>query len=107
MPVRVFDLRGVYVFEYDDEVPPKLESAYNEFEQRYEVTAEADLDLLPEPYDVVADADRYRVEFRGDPPEEVTAAALFVEDGPMTTTVLCPDEECVERAVGAGGRRVE
>lgn len=107
MPVRVFDLRGVFVFEYDGELPPKLESAYNEFEGRYEVTAEADLDLLPESYELVEDADRYRVEFRGDPPDEVTAAALFVEDGPMTTTVLCPDEEGVERAVEAGGRRIE
>lgn len=107
MPVRVFDLRGVYVFQYDGEVPPAIESAYNEIEGRYEVIAETDLELLPDPYELVEDADRYRVEFRGDPPEDVTDAALFVEDGPMTTTVLCPDEECVERAVAAGGQRVD
>ena len=106
MTVRVFDLRGVFVFRYDGEVPPALESAYNEFEDRYEVAAADDLDRLPEAYEIVENADRYRVEFRGDPPEELTAAALFVEDGPMSTTVLCPDEACVERAVSAGGRRV-
>lgn len=107
MTIRVFDLRGVYVFQYEGEVPPAIESAYNEFEDRYEVLSRDDLEALPEPYEVVEDADPYRVEFRGDPPDEVTAAALFVEDGPMSTTVLCPDEESVERAVDAGGSRVE
>lgn len=107
MPVRVFDLRGVYVFQYDGEVPPAIESAYNGVEGRYEVIAEDDLELLPEPYELVEDADPYRVEFRGDPPEEVTESALFVEDGPMTTTVLCSDEESVARAVEVGGRRVD
>ena len=107
MSVRVFDLRGVYVFEYDDEVPPSLEGAYNEFEDRYEVPTADALEALPESFEIVADADPFRVEFRGDPPDAVTEAALFVEDGPMTTTVLCPDEEAVERAVEAGGRRVD
>lgn len=107
MSVRVFDLRGVYVFQYDGEVPPTIESTYNEAEGRYEVISEADLELLPESYELVEDADPYRVEFRGDPPEEVIEAALFVEDGPMTTTVLCPDEECVGRAIGIGGQRVD
>lgn len=107
MTVRVFDLRGVYVFQYDGDVPPAIESAYNEFEDRYEVAAAEDLDLLPAPYTVVEDADRYRVQFHGDVPEAVTDEALFVADGPMSTTVLCPDEECVERAIAAGGDRVE
>lgn len=106
MTVRVFDLRGVYVFEYDGDVPPSLSGAYNEFEDRYEVPTEDALEAIPEPYEIVEDTDPYRVEFRGDPPDSVAEAALFVEDGPMTTTVLCPDEETVEQAVGAGGRRV-
>lgn len=107
MTVRVFDLRGVFVFRYDGEVPPSLSGAYNEFEDRYEVTDREALDALPESYELIEDADPYRVEFRGDPPDPVLAAALFVEDGPMSTTVLCPDAETVERAVEAGGRRVE
>lgn len=107
MSVRVFDLRGVYVFEYDGEVPPSLAGAYNGFEDRYEVATADALEALPEPYEIVEDPDQFRVEFRGDPPEEVAEAALFLEDGPMSTTVLCPDEETVERAVDAGGRRVD
>lgn len=107
MTVRVFELRGVYVFEYDGEVPPSLQGAYNGFEDRYEVTDPDDLGALSEPYELVEEADPYRVEFRGDPPDAVLAAALFVEDGPMSTTVICPDEDTVERAVAAGGRRVE
>lgn len=107
MTVRVFDLRGVFVFRYDGEVPPVLETAYNEHEDRYEVASADDLERLPTAYEIVDDADSYRVEFRGDPPDAVAAAALFVEDGPMTTTVLCPDEDCVEQAVAAGGQRVE
>ncbi|GAB7095908.1 hypothetical protein JCM30237_30620 [Halolamina litorea] len=107
MTVRVFELRGVYVFEYDGEVPPSIEGAYNEFEGRYELASKTELDGLPESYELVEDPDPYRVEFRGDPPDSVTAAALFVEDGPMSTTVLCPDEDSVERAIDAGGRRVD
>ncbi len=107
MTIRVFELRGVYVFQYDGEMPPSLSGAYNEFEDRYELTDSEALEALPGPYELVEDADPYRVEFRGDPPDSVLAAALFVEDGPMSTTVLCPDEETVEQAVAAGGRRVE
>lgn len=107
MTVRVFELRGVFLFRYDGEVPPGLAGAYNETADRYEVAVADDLELLPEPYEVVTDVDRYRVEFRGDPPGDVTQAALFLEDGPMATTVLCPDEACVEQAVEAGGRRIE
>lgn len=107
MSVRVFDLRGVYVFEYDGELSPSLESAYNEFEDRYEVPTADALEAIPEPYEIVEDADPFRVEFRGDPPDAIAEAALFVEDGPMRTTALCPDEATVVRAVDAGGRRVD
>lgn len=107
MTVRVFEVRGVYLFSYDGEVPPSLADAYNEFEDRYEVADADRLDDLPVPYETVDDPDRFRVRFRGDPPESVTAAALLVESAPMTTTVLCPDEAARERAVEAGGEAVE
>lgn len=106
MSLLVFELHGVYVFDYDGEVPPSLARHYNEFEGRYEVPSADDLDALPVAYDVVDPAD-YRVRFRGDPPEAVAEAALLVEDGPMSTTVLCPDEGTVDRALDAGGERVE
>lgn len=106
-PLRVFDLRGVYVFRYEGSVPPALESAYNEVEDRYEVSQREDLDALPMPYELVEDPDDFRVRFRGDPPVEVLESAVFVADGPMATTVLCPDSDARERAVAAGGDRVD
>lgn len=106
MTVRVFDLRGVYVFQYEGEVPPALERAYNPIEDRYEVSDPDVLEELPEPHDRVEEADRYRVRFQGDPPDHVLEKALFVEDGPMSTTVLCSAESAVECAVQAGGIQV-
>lgn len=107
MTVRVFELRGVYVFQYDGEVPPELERAYNPIEDRYELSDAETLEALPEPYELVEEPDRFRVQFRGDPPDEVLELALFVEDGPMSTTVLCAAESAVARAVEAGGTRVD
>lgn len=106
MTVRVFDLRGVFVFRYDGETPPELERAYNPIEDRYEVSDRETLEALPVEYELVEEPDSFRVEFRGDPPDSVQSAAVFVEDGPMTSTVLCPDEETVEKAVDAGGSRL-
>lgn len=106
MTVRVFELRGVYVFQYEGEVPPALERAYNPIEDRYELSDAGALEELPEPYELVEEPDEFRVEFHGDPPDEVLEVALFVEDGPMSTTVLCSAESAVERAVEAGGTQV-
>lgn len=106
MTIRVFDLRGVFVFRYDGETPPELERAYNPFEDRYEVNDLEQLEALPVGYELVEDADPFRVEFQGDPPDSVAGTAVFVEEGPMTSTVLCPDEKAVEKAVDAGGTRL-
>lgn len=103
----MFDLRGVFVFRYEGETPPALERAYNPFEDRFEVNDEEALDALPITYELVDDADQFRVQFRGDPPAAVLESAVFVEEGPMTKTVLCEDEAAVEKAVEAGGTRVE
>lgn len=107
MTVRVFELRGVYVFQYDDEVPPALERAYNPIEGRYEVSDRDVLEELPVEYELIEDADRFRVRFQGDPPDAVLEEALFVEDGPMSTTVLCSAEKAIEAAVDAGGTKVD
>lgn len=106
MTVRVFELRGVYVFQYDGELPPALERAHNPIEERYEVSSEESLERLPMAYELVEESDQYRVQFRGDPPDSVLEVALFVEEGPMSTTVLCTEESAVEAAVEAGGTRV-
>lgn len=106
MTVRVFELRGVYVFQYDGGLPPALERAYNPIEERYEVSDAETLEQLPEAYELAEEPDRFRVRFQGDPPDDVLEAALFVEDGPMSTTVLCSEESVVETAVQAGGTRV-
>ncbi|WP_435126898.1 hypothetical protein [Halobaculum sp. D14] len=107
MTVRVFELRGVYVFRFDGDVPPSLARHYNDREDRYELPTADALDDLPVAYDRVDDPDRFRVSFRGDPPEDVADAALLVDEGPVSSTVLCPDEDAVEAAVAAGGERVE
>lgn len=106
MTVRVFELRGVYVFQYEGEVPPALERAYNPIEDRYEVSDPETLEALPVSYELVEQPDRFRVRFQADPPDEILDVALFVEDGPMSTTVLCSAESAVERAVDAGGTQV-
>lgn len=107
MTLRVFEVRGVYLFRYEGEAPPSVANHYNEARDRFEVPAVDALDELPVDYEVVDDNDRFRVRFRGDPPEAVRAAALLIDDGPMTTTVLCPDEDAVDRALDAGGERIE
>ncbi|WP_336025101.1 hypothetical protein [Halobellus salinisoli] len=108
MPFNVFELRGVYVFRVDDaSVPASLERYYNEAEDRYEVPTADELEALPGKWRTVSDLDAYRVIFERDPPVSVRSTAVFVEEGPLRTTLLCPDEAAVERAVEAGGRRVE
>ena len=97
----------MFVFRYDGETPAEFERAYNPFEDRYEVNDWAALDALPVAYELVEDADRFRVQFHGDPPDKVLESAVFVEDGPMTKTVLCEDEAAVEKAVDVGGTRVD
>ncbi|WP_049986966.1 hypothetical protein [Halobellus rufus] len=104
MPLNVFDLRGVYVFRDDGRsVPASLERHYNEAEDRYEVPTEEELDALPGEWRVVSDLDAYRVVFDRDPPVGVRSEAVFVDEGPLRTTLLCPDEAAVERAIEAGG----
>jgi hypothetical protein len=108
MPLNVFEMRGVYLFRADEEsVPPSLARYHNDAEDRYEVPTEADLDALDDEWRIVSDLDAYRVVFEGDPPADVEAAALFVEDAPLRTTVLCPDDGAVDRALDAGGRRID
>lgn len=104
---HVFDVRGVLVFRWDGEAPPSLQRHYNAEEDRYEVPSEQVLADLDASWTLVEDRERFEVEFRDDPPEEVLADAVLVDDGPLQTTVLCPDEDAVERAVAAGGRRSE
>lgn len=107
MTLRVFEVRGVYLFRYEGETPPSIADHYNDARGRFEVPTADALDALPVDYEVVDDPDRFRVQFRGDPPDEVRTGALLVDEGPMSTTVLCPDADAVERALDAGGRRVE
>jgi len=107
-PVNVFDLRNVYVFVADDDaaLPPAVRSQYNADADRYELPTEA---LLEELRAAVADVrlveDRaaFTVAFDGDPPEELAAEAVFVDDERLRTRLLLPDEETVKRAVAAGG----
>lgn len=105
MTLPVFEVRGAFLFRYDGETPPAVERHYNAARDRFEVPTADALDALPVEYELVEDADRYRVRFRGDPPADVLRDALLVDEGPMSTTVLCPDEAAVERAVDAGGQR--
>lgn len=105
MTLLVFEVRGVFLFRYDGEIPPDVEQHYNAARDRFEVPTADALDALPVEYELVEDPDRYRVRFRGDPPDEVLADALLVDEGPTSATVLCPDERAVECAVDAGGQR--
>ncbi|MFD1687360.1 hypothetical protein [Halobellus litoreus] len=108
MSLNVFELRGVYVFDAGEgSVPPSLSRYYNDAADRFEVPNEADLEALDTEWRIVTDLDAYRVVFDGDPPSELQSAALFVEEAPLRTTVLCPDRETVERALAAGGSRVD
>ena len=108
MPINVFEMRGVYLFRVNEEsIPRSLARYYNDAEERFEVPTEAALDALDAEWRIVSDLDAYRVVFDGDPPAEMQSAALFVEDAPLRTTILCPDEKTVERALDAGGRRVD
>jgi len=106
MTLRVFEVRGVCLFRTDREVAPPLRRHYNAAEDRYEVPSRADLDALDPAWELVEDPDRFRVRFVGTPPASVAEAALLLEEGPGTTTALCPDEAAVERALAAGGDRV-
>lgn len=108
MTLHVFEVRGVFLFRYDgdEELPRSVSRHYNEVRDRYEVPTADALADLPVDYERVDDPDRFRVRFRGDPPGSVRQVALLVDDGPTSTTVLCPDEETVERALDAGGERV-
>ncbi|WP_144903394.1 hypothetical protein [Halobellus captivus] len=107
MSFNVFEIRGVYLFEGSESVPPSLEGYYNDAEDRYEIPEKGDLNALRNEWRLVTDLDAYRVVFDRDPPADVRSTAVFVEEGPIRTTLLCPDEAAVDRALEAGGRLVE
>lgn len=106
MTLLVFEVRGVYLFRTDADVPRALSAHRNATEDRYEVPERERLDELPMDWALVDAADRYRVRFRGEPPASVREDALLVEDEPGATVVLCPTEAAVEAACSAGGVRV-
>jgi len=107
MSLNVFEIRGVYVFRGEGEsIPPSLQRYYNDAENRYEVPERDALDDLPGEWELISDLDAYRVVFDRDPPESIRSEAVFEDEGPLRTTLLCPDDAAVERAIEAGGRPI-
>lgn len=108
MSFNVFEIRGVYVFRGEGvSIPPSLQRYYNETEDRYEVPERGALEALSAEWELISDLDAYRVVFDREPPASVRSTAVFVEEGPLRTTVLCPDEAAVERAIEEGGQAID
>lgn len=105
--LRVFEVRGVYVFRWEGDAPPSLARHYNGAENRYEVPTRDLLAALPTGWELVEEPDAFRVRFHGDLPGDLADEAVLTADGPRGTTALFPDEETVERALDAGGQPVD
>lgn len=110
--LTVFHLRGIYVFAWDREepLPDEIESRYNPEENRYELPFDEELETLREAVevDVVVDTpERFQVEFSRPPSREIRSRAVHEERAGGRSRLLFPTEAAVERAVEAGGSRLE
>lgn len=108
-PLRVFALRGTYVFTYEASLPTALEEQYNAAEDRYELPEEDLIDQLDAAVDAevaVESAEEFTVEFLQTPPDDLLAKAVFVERTRGRTRLLLPTVDAVERGLAAGGTRL-
>lgn len=108
-PLRVFALRGTYVFTWEASLPAALEEHYNAAEDRYELPEEELVERLDAAVDAevaVEPAEAFTVEFLRTPPNDLLAKAVFVERTRGRTRLLLPTADAVEQGLTAGGTRL-
>lgn len=111
-PIRVFEVRGVYLFvdDRDRSLPARVASRYNASADRYELPTRDLVEELAEAVDVtvVEDVADYQVTFpSGQVPGDVTDRAVFVEHRRTSDVALLPTPDAVDRAIEEGGQPVD